>query len=131
MTDKTAADVADKALDALTSFTHQLADLAQQQAPQAWALAKGTARVSAAGSVLEGIASLIGGLVLGWIGWKVAAKNAEKNKDGSDGMFVCGGAMCIGAAVLGVIAATQLFEIWNWAGMFYPELYITHSLLKL
>lgn len=129
---KTAADVADHALTQIDKFAAQLSDLAQSQAPVAWALAKGAAQISALSQILYGI----GFAIFSGVCFAVVRKLFVFAKRQSDDEIKAVGYG--GAVILSIVALISLFitldylmDAWPYAGVLHPELWIAHTLLKI
>jgi hypothetical protein len=124
---KTVADVADKALDQITQFAHQLTELATAQAPAAWEMAQQVARVSAIANLVDGF-SCAAALYILWRFAKYLWIKADDVEEAKVGIAICGtiaGSFC----TFGM--TWNLCDTWNWVGAFAPQLYIAHTLLNL
>ncbi len=125
------ADVSNKALDTVTGFAHQLTELAQQQAPAAWELAKGVARVSAGAGVFYGIGFLIFSIIAAKLSKRLWRWAKRVDPDGDNPTVAV--PFFVGLVSCGFLVASlgYLLDIWNWVGLFYPELWIAHGLLRM
>lgn len=111
-------ELAAKLVEWMSAFEAAVVEVA----PKAAELALAYARVDAAGHLLVG---LIGAAVL-WLSVWSYLKHA-------DFWFEKAAEVCGIPALTGIsgalVAAINLLNIWNWVGLFYPELYLVRMAL--
>lgn len=122
-------ELATKLVEWMSAFEAAVVEVA----PQAAELALAYARVDAAGNLLVGVALAVVSCVLLTKATKLYRSGVEESKNSSHGaagdIFLIGSLLGGPGAVLGSMAAVNVLNIWNWVGLFYPELYLVRMAL--
>lgn len=112
------------------AIADKLEQLAVDHGDRAVELALGAVRVDAGSQLAGGMISLIICVVMVFLYRRAYAKYVEGRGE-SDGLWI--GMLTSGIVALGtfVVAVTELFNVWAWAGLIYPELWIAKKVIGL
>jgi hypothetical protein len=112
--------------DQLGQIASALTEAAKHYGPAAADLAFAAVRVSCIGTLAVG-----GVLLFAVPGLAMLSRFFYRRTDaiGDDHFLTC--AAGLASAACGVASTIILLNVWNWAGAFYPQLYIAHKLLNL
>jgi len=131
----TLEDKAVSMLDGIGQMAAEVVDrftqLAQQYGQAVVDMGLAVVRVEAASHLLVGLLFTVLGvvcLVKGTVpAWKAFRNNLEADHPG---WFFLGCVCSVPTVVFGVLGFNRLFELWNWVGLVYPELWIAHRILE-
>lgn len=136
--------VANKALDGVSSMmeaagtiTGKLTELAESHGQLVVDVALNVARVSAA----QGVVTTFFQLLFSWIMLyifnalrqncrKAEAEHTGRGRFDPDGYHM-GMALSLGLTFIGLVVSLSYFNLWDFVGIVYPELWIAQSILKL
>lgn len=133
-----AIELIDDAQAGLGALTNRLGELAVQYGPEVVDAALNVARVSAAKPLVAGFGILVLATILGVTGIRLFQTGRKDNllaneKAGysnvGEARMAFGGACAVAGVVSLIISGTLLLNIWNWVGIFAPELWIAHRVL--
>jgi hypothetical protein len=122
--------------DRLIALADALTDAAKAHGQEAVDLAVAATRVSAGAALFDGVACLTGAVVAGIIAhWLTKKIGSLGGGDYNDAVLI---PSMIGVVLVGILfvvltlgAFFNLFDLWNWVGIFEPKLLVAHKLLKL
>jgi hypothetical protein len=127
----------DKLGEKLVEIMAKLEGLAATHGSAAVDLALNVARVSAAADIAIGIGFALSVFACARLCAFLSAKHQvwqaapdRREWDDSPWLFFLVFA-AIGGGALAIVSAIYLFNLWNWVGLIYPELYLAHRLVGL
>lgn len=129
MTDTT--DVAAKGLDMIDKWAQQLGSALKQYGPDAVDLAMAVGRVGAIRDVAIGVLFLILAVIWSSGGLWVVKKTMKAEGGFEEASFFMSLIGAVGFLILIGVALNNLLDLYAWAGIFRPEIYLAAKALNL
>ena len=127
-----APNFVDQLAGAVAKIGDGIAEAATEYGPGAVDLVLGVVRVRHAGELLFGFIELIALIGMIW-GAKIAYKFSNNTAKDKESRYAAGFVVVIslgGSTIASFACLANLGDIWNWVGLFWPELSLAHDALE-